>query len=229
MGREERVIYKAKGKALWAKLVEPDYEYKEEGEFSVKIILSEEAADALREQIDPLIEAKFNETVAAAKNPKAAIKALIKSSPIREHKDENGDATGDYEITVKRRALIIRKSDGKEFKQVIPIFVGKGIKAPSDIQIGNGSEIVATFTARSYFMGSTKACGVTLDLEAVLIRHLVQYVGRDASNLFDDADFDGADEFVDSEPHAPGSVPDVVDDDADGDAGLPTENDDIDF
>lgn len=192
----ERKIYKVRGRAMWARLAEPDYTYKEEGEFKIKVVIDEPQADDLNDALSDVLSEQLETVVSASKNPAAARKQIKIKNPARLRHDENGDETDEYEVNISRRAVIVRKKDGKEFKQVIPVFLGKGIKAPADIQIGNGSEVIVTFTARPYYMAANKEVGVSLDLEAVLIKKLVEYQGKDASDMFDDEDFDGCESLV---------------------------------
>lgn len=222
--KEPAAIIKAHGKALWCKVVEPDYKFDEDGVFSTKLVINEEEKDRLESILQPMLEAHYNEVVKAAKNPAQAKKVVKMASNFKEAVDENGDPTGDYEISFKRKAKIVAKKTGKVYPQKVSVFIGKGKPLPTGVQVGNGSAITVAFeVAKSsemntpgYFMQSTKEVGLSLRLQAVLVRELKEYSGNNDASLFDEDEYG---EDVDTS--GMGST-------VNGDS-VPNDSDDIDF
>jgi hypothetical protein len=190
-------IFKAHGTALWCKIVEPDFKFSEVGEFSTKLIISPEEKERLEDILDPMLVAHFNEVCNSAKNPASAKKAITMNSPIKEELDENGDETGNYVMNFKKKAVITAKKSGKEYKQTVPAFIGKGTPLPATKQVGNGSDIVVAFEVAKksdmdtpgYFMASTKQVGLSLQLVAVLVRKLKEFTGVSDASIFEGEEF----------------------------------------
>lgn len=197
MASEKAAIIKAHGKALWCKVVEPDYKFDDAGVFSTKLVITEEEKDRLEGVLQPMLDAHYDEVIKSAKNPAAAKKVVKKAAIFKASVDENGDDTGEYEISFKRKATITAKKTGKVYNQKIAVFIGKGKPMPAGVQIGNGSDITVAFEVAhsspdmktpGYFMQSTKEVGLSLRLQAVLVKELKEYSG-DGANPFDEDEY----------------------------------------
>jgi hypothetical protein len=176
-----------KGTFKFPRLGEPDTKFKEEGEYSVKLVLDAAAAAKLGEKLEPL-------HAQAVKDGKAAYAALPVAS--RKKLDAKGgltinqlftpvygddeQETGEVEINIKMTASGVRKKDGKPWKRSPAVFDAAGNKMDGKKVWGGSVGIVAfevgtdVKTGRpGYFIPGTGACGLSLRLQAVQVIELV--------------------------------------------------------
>jgi len=201
-----------KGTAMWAKVFEPDVRFVPEGEYSTQVIVPEAEAAIICEQLEKLIDIKFDETV----KEKPSLKAALSKRPVVEPQlDDAGDPTGNVIFKTKLKARIKTKK-GIFVDQKVFVYDAKKNLMPSTIGVGNGSVIKVAVEPYAYMMQSNKQVGVTLRLKGVQVIDLVEY-GNPASTMFDEEDGyvaeavakdDMADSFDDDT---------VVDDDDQGD------------
>jgi hypothetical protein len=177
-----------KGPAIWPKLNAPDFKYKKEGEFAVRIEYDPESTDgkAFIAKMEALRDEEFAKF--ASENPK---KKKAKMAPLfREETDDEGDETGKVSFNFKMKHKITRKSDGKEFTMFPTILNAKRDELKNPPNIGGGSVLKVAFEAVPYFNEKDKEFGLTLRLSAVQIITLVEFGGSRAANDFDDEDGD---------------------------------------
>ena len=180
-----------RGKAMWAKVVQPDTKWVADGEYSINLVLdgSDDEVKELCADLEELVEEKRKSEAEA--NP-AAYKKLpdglpLSAQPFKEVEDDNGNETGELQFKFKMKAKIQLK-DGSVYTPKPALFDAKArpISDP-DFRIGNGSICRVQFDASPYCMPSTKTAGVSLRLHAVQVLSLVEYGG--------DSDFEEEDGF----------------------------------
>ncbi len=173
-----------RGKALWAKLFEPDTKFDANGIYSISLTLPEADAAEMCEELDALTAAKFDEEV---KNKPALKNQLSIQEPYAPVYDrETGDATGDVEFKFKLKAKVNTR-DGRTFEQKVAVVDAKRTPMTDEIAIGNGSDVKVAFEPMPYMVAGTKKVGVSLRLKAVQVIDLVEY-GSPAASVFDEED-----------------------------------------
>ena len=176
-------------KVEWAKLFEPDTKFvKPDGQYSMDIIMSEEKAAEVCEQLDQLSKDKLDEVVKAAPENKRA--ALVESlsivSSAKTYRDKDGNTTG--EVLFKTKLAAVRTSkEGVKTKQRPIVLDSKKKPMDGSTLIGNDSIVNIIIDVYPYMMQSTKTVGTSLRIEAVQVLSLVE--GRkSAASLFDEED-----------------------------------------
>lgn len=171
-----------KGKALWAKVFEPDTKFDPNGIYSVNVLIPEAEAAEICEYLDGVVEQRYAEEVKA--KPKLK-NGLSTKPPYEPEYDQNGDPTGNIEFKLKLKAKV-QARDGSTYEQKPIVVDAKRTPMDADTAIGNGSVIKAAFEPIPYMMASTKQVGVSLRLKGVQVIDLVEYGG--GSSLFDEED-----------------------------------------
>jgi len=193
-----------KGKAQWAKVFEPDTRFVPEGEYSTQVIIPEAEAAAVCEQLDGIIQSKFQEAV--KDNPK--LKAVLSTAtPYSKEVDDNGDETGNLVFKSKLKARIKSKA-GETYTQKPSVVDAKKTPMDKSIAVGNGSTVKIAVEPFPYVMQSTKQVGVSLRLKAMQVIDLVEYGAP--SSIFDEEDGyvaqavakDNSNDMFDDEPTA---------------------------
>lgn len=160
----------------WPRLRTPDTKYKDEGEYSVKLVLSAEAAAPLIKKLQPF----HDDAVARGKEEwdKLPVKSR-KKNPFKVndlyaevYDEETEEPTGDVEFNFKTRASGVSKKNNKAWNRKVPIFDAKGKPVPESVDPWGGSEGIIAFTFGSYFT-ATAGAGLSLRLEAVQVLKLV--------------------------------------------------------
>ncbi len=167
------------GKAMWAKVYDPDTKFSPNGIYSVSVLVPEEEAQELCEHLDGLAKKKLAEEI--KNNPKR--KDLTLRTPYTPATDKDGNETGEIEFKVKANAKF-QSRDGKWFSQKPLVVDSKRTPMTKDTLIGNGSIVKVAFDIVPYSMMSSKTCSVSLRLKGVQVLNLVEYQG----DLFDDED-----------------------------------------
>ena len=172
-----------KGKALWAKVFEPDTKFDANGIYSVNVLIPEAEAVELCEYLDGVVQQRYAEEVKA--KPKLK-NGLSTKTPYEPEYDQNGDPTGNIEFKLKLKAKV-QARDGSTYNQKPIVVDAKRNPMPNDnTNVGNGSLIKVAYEPIPYMMASTKQVGVSLRLKGVQILELVEY-GNGAS-MFDEED-----------------------------------------
>ena len=172
------------GTALWAKVFEPDTKFNPLGDYSINLQMPVAQAAAMSEQLDQIVQAKFNEAVKADPRLKNTLTTQDVCQPVFDR--ETGDDTGNVEFKFKLKAKV-QKRDGTYYEQQPAVLDSKKVPMTNDILIGNGSRVKVAFEPIPYVMASTKKAGVSLRLKAVQVIDLVEY-GNSAASVFDEED-----------------------------------------
>ncbi|MCQ4158784.1 hypothetical protein NON00_02430 [Roseomonas sp. GC11] len=170
------------GTGVWPKVNKPDTKFKAEGEYTVKLRLSDEDVADIRRQIeDALPEAKAaaQEVVAEAlKKKKRMTVAAEPTLPITPEVDEEGNDTGTVLVKFGTKASWKDRKTGEIKYRVLPLFNAKG--RPTKAEVWSGSKLKVAYTLNPW--ANPKAeYGVSLRLEAVQIIELAGPGQRDAS------------------------------------------------
>ena len=89
------------GKAMWAKVYDPDTKFSANGIYSVSVLVPEEEAQEMCEHLDGLAKKKLAEEI--KNNPKR--KDLTLKKHYAPATDKDGNETGEIEFKVKVRVL----------------------------------------------------------------------------------------------------------------------------
>lgn len=169
-----------KGKAMWAKVFEPDTRFdKDGGSYSTQVLVPETEAQGLCEQLEEMVNAKLQRAV--KEQPK--LKAVLSTRPVYEvDTDDMGNPTGDLIFKTKLKARVTSR-DGRTFEQKPAVVDAKRTPMNGTQLIGNGSTIIVAVEPYAYLMQASKDVGVTLRLKGVQVLQLVEY-GNTSSAIF---------------------------------------------
>lgn len=170
-----------KGKSLWTKVFEPDTRFVPEGEYSTQVVVPEEEAANVCEQLESIAKAKFDEAV--KDNPKLKNVLSIRS-PVEPEYDEAGNETGNVIFKTKLKARIKSRS-GETYSQAVSVVDAKKTPMDGSQMVGNGSTIKVAVEPVPYLMQSTKQVGVSLRLKAMQVINLVEY-GAPTADIFEE-------------------------------------------
>lgn len=183
-------IITPRGVVAWAQLNEPDFEYKKEGEFHVR--LRPNTDDPQYEKLVALAEKVrddfFDETVArlTAEKKGAALKKLHKVDTIKPEIDrESGDETGNMIFRAGMKHHIEIKNGpkaGTSFDKVPDFFNAQGVRLKNPPKIGSGSELKLSVRVVPYVKNDDGSVGASLQLEGVQILKVVTGGQRSASD-----------------------------------------------
>jgi hypothetical protein len=179
-------IVTPKGMAIYPWLNKPDTKFKPEGEYRLKLRLSEEAAAPLLEKLQPMFDAAVAE---AKKNPKNKGKKLKTNDLFNKVLDDDGNETGDIDFNFKRLASGISKKDSKPWSATLDLVDAKGNKLSPEARVFGGSIVKVSFTPNPY--DKPIGCGLSLRLEAVQVIKLVE--GQRDYGFGDESEDDDAD------------------------------------
>lgn len=171
------------GKALWAKVFEPDTKFDTNGIYSVNLIIPEAEAAEICEYLDGVVTQRYDEEVKA--KPKLK-NGLSTKAPYEPEYDQNGDPTGNIEFKFKLKAKV-QARDGSTYSQKPVVVDAKRKPMDTDIAVGNGSVVKVAYEPIPYMMASTKQVGVSLRMKGVQVIDLVEY-GNSANSMFDEED-----------------------------------------
>lgn len=216
-----------RGTTIWPRLNTPDDKFNKAGVYSTKIAIDGDDAGLakLREQVDTLIDAKYDEVVAEiteslTKQGKKGliakqVAAVSKVSPFKaEEDDETGEETGRVIINAKMTASGISQKTNKPWKRKPTIFDAKGKEIKNPPQIGSGSEVKLSVELAPYFAANDKTVGVSFRLEAAQVLKLVTFGSRDAAGYgFGEEEGDELNEMEDQTSDLGGGVGGDEDDD----------------
>ena len=184
MTQDKKVVVKGTtpaGIAIFPRLFEPDYKWKEEGEYSVKLKLTADEAQPLIDKIEELIASAYKEAEDNCKNARDKTKLKLATPCYEAELAEDGTETGFYLFRFKMQASGISKKTGKKWTRSPAVFDGKGkpITNP-DYQVWSGSVVRVAYELQSF---STSAVGVgcSCRLIACQIIELSSGQSRDAS------------------------------------------------
>jgi hypothetical protein len=179
-----------KGVAIFPAVAEPDYKFKDDGEYHVRLRLAPDAegldeivaqAEAIR---DEAFEAKKAELEKAKKG--ALLKQLTKADIIREEVDqETGEPTGFVILRAALTAKVNIKNGwraGESFEKKPDVFDARGTRLKNVPKVGSGSELKLAVVPMDYETDGGKVIGTRFELQAVQIIKLVTGGQRSASD-----------------------------------------------
>jgi hypothetical protein len=171
-----------KGKAMWAKVFDPETKFNPDGVYSIDVVIPEDEAASVCEQLDNICEAEFNKHVKA--NPKLKASLSIRK-PYQPEVDNDGNETGNIVFKVKKNAKG-RSRDGTVYVAPKPVVLDSKRNPVTGVLIGNGSTVKVAFDISPYMMPATKQVSTSLRMKGVQIIDLVEYAnGKD---MFDEED-----------------------------------------
>jgi hypothetical protein len=166
------------GTAKWVFVDKPSTKFKPEGEYSVQVVFSKKdiaaigkqlAAEAKKAQADAIENAEK----AIQKKARAKYELVYGLSP---EQDDEGEATGNYVLKVKRDAQYTSSKTGETVNVTIPVFDAKK-KPIKGAKIGSGSLVKVAFDAVPFCADGLKKVGMTLRLVGVQVIELVEWKG----------------------------------------------------
>lgn len=166
--KRERIVTPA-GKAVLLFVTKPSTKFKEEGEYTAKVVLDGKSGEALF--------AKFTELAKATKASDSTASKYKLHVPIEKETDEEGTETGNW-ILKSSNTATYKDKQGKVQNRSIQIVDSKGNPLPPSIKLGRGSVVQIGATINPYIVKGTKTVGVSLWLEAVRVLNLVEYQGK---------------------------------------------------
>ena len=167
-----------KGKAMWAKVYDPDTKFDPNGIYSVSVLVPEEEAQEMCEHLDGLAKKRLAEEIKDRKRNDLTLK-----TPYEKATDKDGNETGEIEFKIKMKAKFQSKQ-GQWFTNKPIVVDSKRTPLNKETLIGNGSVIKVVFDPIPYVMMSSKTCSVSLRMKGVQVLNLVEYQG----DLFEDED-----------------------------------------
>jgi hypothetical protein len=181
-----------KAQVVWASIDEPDYDYKDGGEFHIKVRFdpADDSWDELRNAAEALLDEAFEQTAAQLQKEKkgALLKKLHKKDSIFAEeltRDENAEPTG---MTLLRAGMKYRvevkngPNAGKTYEFTPDVFDARGKRIKKVPRVGGGSEVKLSVRPMEYFIAKDGEMGISFGLEAVQIIDLVQGGKRDAES-----------------------------------------------
>lgn len=186
-----------KGILKYPRLNEADYKFKKDtGEYSTKMIVSGEIADAIRPQIEAVAKqalaeakAKLEEKVASGKGEekgkakKKLAELKLADLPMKPVYNDDGDETGEYELHFKMNASYKNKKE--EVVKISPgIFDAKGTKLVGKAipSIWGGTVARVSAELQPWFMESENKAGCKLRLSGVQVIELKTGGGKSAGD-----------------------------------------------
>ena len=176
------------GSFIWPRLFEADTKFKAEGEYSVKLRLSADAASPLIKKLQPLHDEAAKEgkqgyaAIPVANRKKLDAKGGFTLNPFFSPVyDDDENETGEVEFKFTMKATGTNKKTGKDWTRKPSVFDAKGLPIKKDPGVGSGTVGKVSFEVFPYFIPGTGAAGLSLKLEAAQIIDLVAFGQRSAS------------------------------------------------
>lgn len=173
MSKTDNQITTGEGRAVYPRLTEPDYKFHpNEGLYSTKLHLTEEAYNELEAKVDRIVEQGYQVELAKQGKPKLN---RATTSPLR-ITDE-----GQFEVYAKQ---VAKKQTAKgELTFNIPIYDSQGNIIQDPPNIGSGSILNLSCDVYCWYV-PTSGFGYTLRLKGAQLIKLVEYSGGlSADNL----------------------------------------------
>lgn len=158
-------ITSPKGTAMWPKLNEPDFKFKELGEFSVNLLLTPEAAAPFIARLEQIHLSGYTEQCKLLR--KTNLKQFDR--PWKDDTDKEGTPTGNIRFSFKANAAFRSKDTNEVIKRSVPLFDSKG--QPMKDTVGGGSVIRVNCEPRPWYVPAL-GYGLSLSLVAVQVLEL---------------------------------------------------------
>lgn len=174
-----------KGAFKFPKLTVADTKFKDEGEYSVKLVVASDAPGVaeLMAKCDKEAAASLATAKGNAKNAAEAKKWETKYLPYAEVEDEEtGEPTGDIEFKFTMKASGVSKKTGKPWTRKPALFDAKGKPIKGEPEIGGGTIGKISFQFIPYAPTTTVGASVKLALEAAQIIELREFGSKSASS-----------------------------------------------
>lgn len=188
-----------KGTAVFPYLNEPDTKFNADGEYKVRLRITQDEAEQLITKFDPFRQEVLEVATAQHKaNPKTRAKKLNENElPIVEEFDhESGEPTGYWLVSLKASAVIKKKS-GEANARDIPFFDAKGKPLKKKPAVFGGATLKVAFDAVPYYTAGV-GTGLTFRIAAVQVVELTGGGGGGNYGFGDEGDGFAAQE--DDEP-----------------------------
>ena len=180
-----------KAKVIWGSIDEPDYDYKEGGEFHIKVRFDpddpewSDVVSTAESLLDEAFEAKTAELKKEKKG--ALLKKLHKREPLftMEEDRETGEETGMAVLRAGMKFCVEVKNGpnaGKTYEFTPDVFDARGKQLKKRPRVGGGSTVRLSIRIMEYFIAKDGEMGISFGLEAVQIIDLVQSGKRDAES-----------------------------------------------
>jgi hypothetical protein len=164
------------GESFFAHLIEPDTKFNPDGMFAVNLKMSatDPEAEELKEYIDKEVESVFEDEFNKV-NPKNK-KKMIRHYPYEMEVDEEGNETGNILFKFSNKAFFEDEKTGKQIDLKPKLFgkTGQPLDTTGINYIGNGSQIQVAGYMKGFMMPATGLTGVSLKINAVLVKELVE-------------------------------------------------------
>jgi len=212
-----------KGTFKWPRLNEPDTKFKEEGEYSVKVVMNptDKGVQELIDAIDEAAAASLAFAQDKAETPAKAKKWETKYLPYADVEDEDGEPTGEVEVKFTMKASGVNRRTGKAWTRKPAIFDAQGTPLTDAPAIWGGTVGKINFEIIPYSPTPQVGASVKLGLNAVQIIELVSGGTSASASSFgfgaEDGGFVAADDDEDDDDVAEATESDAVETEAGGD------------
>lgn len=199
--KKRPILTSPRGRFSYPKLTEPDTKFKDEGEYSVKLIVPADApgVQALIAQIDREGEEALEEAKANAKTAKEKKEWAINNTPYEVLEDDDGNPTGEVSFKFSMKASGVSKKTGKPWTRKPALFDAKGRPIKTAISVGGGTIGKVSFQVVPYTPNAKIGAGIKLALEAAQIIDLKSFGERSAAEMGFGAEEDGYDHEAESQ------------------------------
>lgn len=174
-----------KGSALFCFLDKPNTKFDADGVYQATVVLNAADAQDFLAELDQMAEEAYAHETAELKP--GVKKKTVCAKPYTIEEDDEGTETGNVLVKAKMKAIYRDKKSGKVYENAPAVF--DAAKQPVETKgliVGNGSIIRINFTPRPYYVASSNAAGISLNLNAVQVIELRSYRGDAGSYGFDE-------------------------------------------
>lgn len=175
---EQLAMTTPKAPCLWPKLSEPDTKFKEEGEYSISVILTPEQAEPLIKRATEYYEKFIAEQTQLLNSKKPLKRADI--GAWKDDVDKDGNPTGNVRFSMKMKASIVSKKTGKKMEFKPAVFDKYG--APTEASFGSGSAVKVNFEVYPWYTAALGA-GLSFSLRAVQILEVRSAIPSNAKDF----------------------------------------------
>jgi len=169
--------YSPKGVAVFPRLNEPDFKFKDAGQYSTKLRLPKAEAEAFLAKFQSLSDDIHAEKVEFFKGKKDKKGKMIEVEnaglPFSVETDKEGNETGFILLAFSSNASFKDKTTGVEKKITPGIYDSQG--KPANVQVGGGSVLKVAFQPFPYYNDATQKSGVSFRLQGVQVIELRQF------------------------------------------------------